>query len=546
MKNYIFIFLAVFSLSLSAQNVGINTSGLAPADCAMLDIASTDKGLLVPRVALTAVGTYAPLTGTAVTGLLVYSSAAPTGGNGTGYYYWTGTQWANLIDNVTPGNPWYVGGNIGTTAATAAYGSTINNSWIGTQDNTAFVFGVNNLERMRINPTDGEVVIGSQTSGLPGDLLCAVSNNSVPWAVNGYSTFNGGATYGQITGGSTVFGAVQGEYNGTNASGCGVRGSMLSSVKGNDYTAPTAGVTGNGSYATGNNVYSFGVFGFPGLSGGGALSADRSGGVMGSRSNATVGSLGYRNSASGLFGACFFGATGNSTNTGRLSSGGSNQSKNLVASGFMSTGDLFGGMIKGENYGAYIEGTRFASYFKGNTYTNGHIGVVTDEKSSLVNYATLSNVPKIQLNGKCKLVNGNMEVLIDERFSNLIDLESISILLTPMGQTNGVFVQKYDENGFSIKENNSGSSSVDVSWIFIASLKNYSKEEIPQEILVPDFSSNMNEAVVNDGMFDAKPVWWDASANKLRFDVKPIVIEKISNVDLYKSSIRASDKLPNE
>src|ERR1700752_5079357 len=126
MKKLVLLSAFAISFGANAQNVGINTAGTTPRDCAILDIVSTTKGLLVPQVALTNVATYAPLTGTGVAGLLVYSTAAPTNGNGTGYYYWTGAVWANLIDNVTPGNPWYVGGNSGTTASTAAYGTTAN------------------------------------------------------------------------------------------------------------------------------------------------------------------------------------------------------------------------------------------------------------------------------------------------------------------------------------------------------------------------------------------------------------------------------------
>ncbi len=50
MKKLLLIFILVSSLSLFAQNVGINSDGSAPDASAMLDIKSTTKGFLAPRM----------------------------------------------------------------------------------------------------------------------------------------------------------------------------------------------------------------------------------------------------------------------------------------------------------------------------------------------------------------------------------------------------------------------------------------------------------------------------------------------------------------
>lgn len=56
----------------------------------MLELESTNKGFLPPRVALNNASLVAPLTGTVPAGMLVFS----TGGTlADGYYYWNGTQW---------------------------------------------------------------------------------------------------------------------------------------------------------------------------------------------------------------------------------------------------------------------------------------------------------------------------------------------------------------------------------------------------------------------------------------------------------------------
>ena len=58
----------------------------------------------------------------------------------------------------------------------------------------------------------------------------SVGNATFPWAVNGYTDYTGGGVYGSVTSGNSNFGAVQGEYNGTNSAGAGVRGIAVTGV----------------------------------------------------------------------------------------------------------------------------------------------------------------------------------------------------------------------------------------------------------------------------------------------------------------------------
>lgn len=70
-----------------AQNVGINADGSNPDNSAMLDVKSTSKGLLIPRmteVQRTAIAFPA-------TGLLVYQNDVAQG-----FYYYDGSAWTNL------------------------------------------------------------------------------------------------------------------------------------------------------------------------------------------------------------------------------------------------------------------------------------------------------------------------------------------------------------------------------------------------------------------------------------------------------------------
>jgi hypothetical protein len=58
-----------------------------------------------------------------------------------------------------------------------------------------------------------------------GDTVSFSSSSARPWALSAYSSFNGGALFGRInSSNNTTFAAVQGEYEGSNSSGAGVRG----------------------------------------------------------------------------------------------------------------------------------------------------------------------------------------------------------------------------------------------------------------------------------------------------------------------------------
>lgn len=135
-------------LPLAAQNVGINATGAAPNTSAMLDVDATNKGLLVPRVALTSTADVTTIT-TPATSLLVYNTA--TVSNVTpGFYYWDGSAWTRLSLN---GDDWRITGNAGTNIAT---------HFVGTTDNQSLAFRTNNAEAMRI--TNGSNVgIGTIT-----------------------------------------------------------------------------------------------------------------------------------------------------------------------------------------------------------------------------------------------------------------------------------------------------------------------------------------------------------------------------------------------
>lgn len=109
----IFICLILFNFggALFAQN---NPS-------AMLDVASNNKGVLIPRVSLTSTMDISTIVSPA-TSLLVYNTATvgiPPNNVSPGFYYWTGTKW-NLLGSITTFAEFYAlmpGDNTATIAA---------------------------------------------------------------------------------------------------------------------------------------------------------------------------------------------------------------------------------------------------------------------------------------------------------------------------------------------------------------------------------------------------------------------------------------------
>ena len=99
----------------SFSQVIISSDNSSAHSSAMLEVKSTDKGFLPPRVALTAITAADPVVTPAV-GLLVYNTAvAGTTPNNVipGFYYWNGTIWVSLAppQGTTPGDMIYWGGS---------------------------------------------------------------------------------------------------------------------------------------------------------------------------------------------------------------------------------------------------------------------------------------------------------------------------------------------------------------------------------------------------------------------------------------------------
>lgn len=179
-------------ISLVAQ-VGIGTTN--PHSSSVLHIESSDKGLLVPQVALVDVtNTTTPVSSPKV-GLLVWNTNdSVVGGAGKGFYFFKNNKWNNF------GIPeaWSIKGNDGTNPGT---------NFLGTTDDKALTIKVNNLKRVQFE-TNGNITV-SNTGGsvFLGDGAGAADNFISAGETNS-NTF-----IGTSTGNKTVGSGSNGKSN---------------------------------------------------------------------------------------------------------------------------------------------------------------------------------------------------------------------------------------------------------------------------------------------------------------------------------------------
>lgn len=130
-----------------SQSLSINTSGNPANASAMLEVESTDKGMLIPRMSKTQKNAIA----VPATGLLVFQNAPDS----IGFHYYDGSAWiwlpgGNSIDTLA----WKTNGNTGTIAT---------NNFIGTRDNVALSFKQNNTWLGRWNSISDNYFIGDSS-----------------------------------------------------------------------------------------------------------------------------------------------------------------------------------------------------------------------------------------------------------------------------------------------------------------------------------------------------------------------------------------------
>lgn len=212
-----------------AQSVAISTEGNPADPSSMLEVRATNKGLLIPRVALTATNTATPVTAP-VASLLVYNTA--TAGSGStavtpGFYYWSVNAWIRLAASTDlaflSSSLWSLTGNAGTDTAT---------NFIGTTDDQPLVFKIDGTVAGMLARNGGTTSWGYQAL-LKNPGYYNTANGSGALQNNMSGAFN------VASGSSALYSNTSGEYNTANGTGA-----LYHNTQGNANTASGQGGTG--------------------------------------------------------------------------------------------------------------------------------------------------------------------------------------------------------------------------------------------------------------------------------------------------------------
>ncbi len=197
--------LAGFSKNLMAQTntfpstgaAGIGTT--APNASSLLEIKSTTKGLLMPRMTITQRNAIA----SPAKGLLIYQTNSTPG-----FYYYSGTAW-KAVSSASAGG-WSLTGNAGTNSS----------NFLGTTDKKSLVFKVNNLRAGLIDYSTfdsgtrstafGLIALNSNTSGTDNTatgygVLYSNTSGSRNSALGKYALFNNNANDNTALGFNAMF-----------------------------------------------------------------------------------------------------------------------------------------------------------------------------------------------------------------------------------------------------------------------------------------------------------------------------------------------------
>ena len=191
-KIFVTLFLTVSLTSFAQQNVGIGTN--TPDASAQLEVASANKGFLLPRIALTGTADVTTIAAPA-TGLLIYNTAtAGTAPSNVfpGFYYYNSNAWERINNSTTGGLPTVTTTSISSiTADKATSGGEV------TGDGGALITARGICMATTINPTLSNTVLTASSTG-PGGFTSNINGltPSTNYFVRAFATNVNGTAFG--------------------------------------------------------------------------------------------------------------------------------------------------------------------------------------------------------------------------------------------------------------------------------------------------------------------------------------------------------------
>jgi hypothetical protein len=258
--------------------------------------------------------------------------------------------------------------------------------------------------------------------------------------------------------------------------------------------------------------------------------ARRSAGVLGSHEDADTynawGALGYvrSNNPTTYYGV--YGSTAYMNGVG----------KDIIVSNtaVAGSGSLFGAWFDGEIYGMAVSGERYSLYVDGKQFTNDIIAQMNDNgtEERFATYVPTSMSVDVYMKGTGKLIDGKATIKFDDDYLSLIsETEPVFVTVTPMGKSDGVYLEEVKSTGFSVAENGDSKSTVEFTWIAVATRKGYENPETPVELVSTKYDENLAGYMFNESNTEENglPMWWDGTKirfDEVQFDETPVLITK--------------------
>jgi hypothetical protein len=97
------------------------------------------------------------------------------------------------------------------------------------------------------------------------------------------------------------------------------------------------------------------------------------------------------------------------------------------------------------------------------------------------------------------LSGGKASIVFDPSFTaSLASEESLVITVTPVGPSNGVYLDGVTKTGFSIAENNAGKSNITVHYIAIGKRAGYENPVLAKEVVDPSYQDKLSRGLHSD------------------------------------------------
>jgi hypothetical protein len=393
----------------------------------------------------------------------------------------------------------------------------------------------------------------AQSTIAGGRGVIGACDNATGVGVQGQTAGSGGVGIQGLSSGAGASVGVLGSNTGANIQAVGVYGTASNAIAGTSFRTLNLrksiygqangaagsyrfGICGNGGFAirTGgviglnedvNTLYSSGALGY--YSAAGANVAVYGFGVLYTQ-GAAGGQIIYDKNENSLFAShqsyvpfesSEFGLNNDDVNFDKWS----DKSPNTTV-GLGIYGGVMGGWIKGLVYGTNLSGVKYGLYVHGKTITNNFIATLhnTGQDERIATYAPTAMKVDVIERGKGKLQNGKVVIRFSEEFTKLIsENEDLTITVTPLGSSKGLYIKEYSALGFVVQENEGGNSTLDFNWIAVGVRNGFEKPSISEEIKQRDFEIKMNGdygVMFNDNnpQNPLYSVWFDGT--KVRFD----------------------------